>query len=92
MMWCPSWGGTLGGQGFGTFGTWGIATMIFNLLMLLLIVLVTILLFRWAFRRLSPSTGLGAGLSKSMEILQERYAKGEISKDQYEQMKKDVGG
>lgn len=53
------------------------------LLMMVLFVLVIIALVRWIFIKPSSTNRSGA-----MAILEERYAKGEISLDQFTEMKK----
>ncbi len=73
----------------GTGGTWGIVGLILNLLFVLLIVVGVILLVWWLARQ------FGAGArhetsSKALETLKERYAKGEISKEDFDRMKKDL--
>jgi len=51
-----------------------------------------IALIVWGVRRLTERTGSpAAGEKRSpMDIARERYAKGEISKEQFEQIKKDL--
>jgi putative membrane protein len=45
----------------------------------------------WAVRRNDNRHGNSSGDS-AMEIARQRYAKGEITKEQFEQMKKDLKG
>ena len=46
-----------------------------------------IVLVIWAVKRLSRG---GGGGKSALDILNERYARGEINKEQFEQMKKDL--
>ncbi len=43
----------------------------------------------WAVRQYSPRTGAGPG-EDALEILRRRYAQGEITREQFEQMKRDL--
>lgn len=58
---------------------------------LVIIILVGILVY---FLVRSPRSILSASCSEEtpLQILKKRYAKGEISKEQYEQMRKDLEG
>lgn len=76
------YGGMMGYDMMGA-GGWGwIIGLLFWLLVFALLVLAVI----WLYKNLS---GVG-GRPSSQEILKQRYAKGEISKKQYEEMKKDL--
>ena len=55
----------------------------------LLLVVGVILLIVWLVRR-QPSISTPSSPTTPIEILKTRYAKGEITKEQFEQMKKDV--
>ena len=70
-------------MGFGGFG------MIFGFIFFVAIVIGVILLIVWLVRRsgynITDKTGI-----HSLEILKERYAKGELTKEQYENMKKEL--
>lgn len=74
----------MGGWGMGWFG--GIFMVIFWILILIALVFF----IRW----LIQSSGRGhahiAGGSRALEILQERYANGEIDKAKFEAMKRDL--
>ena len=66
-------------------GWWGHIGGILSLLFLAgLIVLIV-----WGIRKLSEGGGTTTK-SDSIEIAKERYAKGEISKEEFEQIKKDL--
>ena len=80
----------MGGQGFGFGGTWGIVGWIISMLFFLLIIVGSILLVLWLVRQVSHPTTHGISTPRGMEILKERYAKGEISKEEFERMKKDL--
>jgi len=72
--------GPMWGMGWGG----GVAMMI---LWVILIVVAVYLLVRFLQRERGA-----APHETPLQILQKRYAQGEISKEQYEQMKKDLGG
>ncbi len=74
-------------------GAWGWGGMIFGPIMMVVIIAVivgaVILVFRW--------TGLGGsavagGANKARHILDERFARGEIDKDDYEERKRVLSG
>ena len=76
MMW---WGF---GMGWGAI-LWGLLMFIFWGGIIALIV--------WAVTRLARhETHSGGGKPDPLDIARERYAKGEITKEQYEQLKKDL--
>ncbi len=59
----------------------------------MLILLVGIgLLIWWAVRQFMVPRGTTRGQDQALEVLKERYAKGEITQEEYERMKKDIGG
>ncbi|MCL5070335.1 MAG: SHOCT domain-containing protein [Actinobacteria bacterium] len=66
--------------------------MFFGFIFIIPIIIGIILLVLWFIR----GTGFNfdfinkTGVIHSVEILKERYAKGEITKEQYESMKKDL--
>jgi putative membrane protein len=49
-----------------------------------------IALIVWAVRSFSGRMPAGSGGSNALDIARQRYAKGEITKGQYDQMKKDL--
>ena len=51
-----------------------------------LIVIGIVAVAKW----LSSSTGLGDSGKRPLTILQERYARGEITRDEYERMRQDL--
>ena len=73
------------GWGMGWFG------MIFMIIFWGLIIVGLLLLIRWLIQNTSGKahSGVSAG-SKAMDILRERYARGEINRDEFESMKKDL--
>ena len=77
MMW---WDGNTWGWGMGL-------SMFFGLVVWGGIIALVI----WAVTRLTRrDTHSGGGAQNPLDIARERYAKGEITKEQYEQLKKDL--
>lgn len=84
MMW-PGMMGNYYGPGFG-FG--GLLMMLFWLLIIGGIVLLVV----WAVGRGGMATLGGTRPQDSaLEILKQRYARGEITKEQFDQMRRDLG-
>jgi putative membrane protein len=77
--------GMMGGYGWG--GGWGFG-MIGMLLWWVLIILGIVLLAKWLYRG-APRGGQASG-NRAMEILRERYARGEIDKQEFEERKRDL--
>ena len=72
-------------MGYGAYGGWG---LLFSIFWWALIIAVIVLLVRWVAGRRGQSW---YDREKSpLEILKERYAKGEIDKNEFEEMKKDL--
>jgi putative membrane protein len=70
--------------GMSLFGGW--ISLIINLVILIGIVLLVI----WAVKRFT-SGNVASSTQTPREILQVRYARGEITRDQYQQMVSDLG-
>jgi putative membrane protein len=75
----------MGDWGMGWFG------MIFMFLFWGLIILGLVFLIKWLIQTTGSmgQTAVNTG-SKAMDILKERYARGEISRDEFESLKKDI--
>jgi len=57
--------------------------------MLLIIILVAVILY-WAVKSTKSKGQMDASVEKPIDILKKRYAKGEITGEEYERMKKDL--
>ncbi len=79
------WGWMMGDWGMGWFG------MIFMLLFWVLVIAGIVFLIRSLVQSKGgrDRSDVGTG-SQAMDILKQRYARGEISKDEFESMKKEI--
>lgn len=84
-------GGGMDGFGFGGLGLiGGLIGLIFNLA----IVIGIVILIVWAVKRFSGGAAnwnQPSGSQSPRDILQARYARGEITREQYQQMLQDLG-
>lgn len=69
-------------------GGWGMG-WIFMVLVWGLIIAGIVVLVKWLMTQ--SSIGQGPPNKTAMEILQERYARGEIDRNEYEQKRRDLG-
>jgi putative membrane protein len=87
MMWGMMGGmmgpGMMGGWWAGANPWWGVVGLVFWVLMLAGLGLLAL----WAIRQVGPEQ---AGSRRAVEILKERYARGELTREQYEQMRRDL--
>lgn len=71
----------------GWSGSWGMGFgWIFMLVFWALIILGIVALAKWLF---STGSGRSAG-TRPLDVLKERYARGELTREQYEQMRRDI--
>jgi putative membrane protein len=88
-MW---WNGPYDGMGqWMGWGWWMPFHGILSLLLLILVVVGIVALIRFLFNGRGRGVP-GHGRSPGLEVLEERYAKGEIQRDEYLQKKRDLGG
>ena len=83
--WCTG-PGMMGGWGMGWFG------MIFMAAFWILIIVGLVFLVKWLIQTTSSSKETRLGGSKAADILKERYARGEIDKDEFDAKRKDLLG
>ena len=92
MIWGLGYGSSWPIMGFGM----GIAGIFFSIIMMLFpiaIIIIAVYFIIWALKTQQGKDGYyhtdnGAKENDHMSILKKRYAKGEITKDQFEEMKK----
>jgi len=80
------------GMGPGMMGAWGMGWfgMIIMLVFWVLVIVGLVFLIRWLIQTTSRGKTAGHTGSKAIDIIKERYARGEISKEEFETMKKDL--
>jgi len=76
--------GAMGGWGMGWFGS------IFMLIFWSLIIVGLVLLIKWLIQTTKKGPEAAHTGSRALEILKERYARGEIGKEEFEEKKKDL--
>jgi putative membrane protein len=76
--------GMMGGWGMGWFGG------IFMIIFWILILVALVYFIRWLIQSTGRGHSNAAGGNRALEILQERYARGEIDKTKFETMKRDL--
>ncbi len=75
------------GHGDGMGGWWGFGMILGVLFWVALIVLIGVVIWRL----LEARGGRGEGGESALDILEERYARGEIDREEFEQKKRDLG-
>jgi putative membrane protein len=90
----PQWGGGYSMHPWGMMGGMGWMGLIFNLAFWILLIIALILLIKWLLQSTKPPEKQDHTAqdspSRALEILKERYAKGEIEREEFEQKKKDL--
>ena len=81
------WG--MPGHGMMNWGWWGMG-WIFMIIFWGLIIVGLIFLIKWLAGLSRPRVSYDKGRDSALEILRERYAKGEINKEEFEQKKRDL--
>lgn len=80
---------------FGNFGGWGWGGMILNLVVMVGVLIGLVLLIVWAVKRVggNPTSTIApaTGTPTAREIAQARYAKGELNREEYQQILSDLG-
>lgn len=78
--------------GPGMMGGWGIGwfRMIFMAAFWILIIVGLVFLIKWLIQTTSTGKETGKRGSRAIDILKERYARGEIDKNEYEAKKRDL--
>lgn len=74
-------------------GYWGMGWFggIFFFIFWILIIVGMVFLIKWLIHMGKGHSAERSSGSRALEILRERYAKGEIEKDEFEEKKKDLG-
>jgi putative membrane protein len=78
------------GPGWGMMGGWGYGYGLVHMIVWIVILVAIVALVVWLVRSLSA--GAPPRRSPGLDVLEERYARGEIGRDEYLQKKKDIGG
>ena len=79
----------MGGGGMMGFGGMGLLGGIIGLILNLAILIGIVILIVWAVKRFTAGNSASVGQSPR-EILQARYARGEVTREQYQQMFSDL--
>ena len=81
-------------MGPGMMGNWGMGWfgMIFMMIFWVLVIVGLVFLIKWLIQTTSSGKAAEQKGSRAIEILEERYARGEIDKAEFETKKKDLLG
>ena len=79
------WGGD-----YGMSWGWGFLGAVHMVLWWVLIILGIVVLVKWLTVGFGSSSGGRADEGRALEVLKERYARGEIGKEEFEQKKRDL--
>ena len=71
------------------WGMWGSGMMVFGFLFWVLVIAALVAAVWWLLARQGLASSLTAG-DRAVEILRERYARGEISREEFEARRKDL--
>ena len=79
-------------MGRGMMGNWGMGGFggIFLIVFWILILVGLVFLIRRLILSTSRNRAIGNGESRAIDILKERYARGEIDKDEFDSKRKDL--
>jgi len=82
----------MGGSWMHGYGAMGLIGGIIGLVLNLAVVVGLVVLVVWAVKRFTGGTtfSAGSGQQSPRDILQARYARGEITREQYQQMLQDL--
>ena len=85
----------MGHVGLGGFGGFGMIGLILNLVLTVAVIIGVVLLVIWLVRRFGRNSGQimtsPSGAQSARDIAQARYARGEISREEYQQLITDIG-
>ncbi len=77
------------------YGMWGGGGMVLGLVLMVALLIGLVLLIVWAVKRVggNPTSNIAptTGNPTAREIAQARYAKGEINREEYQQILSDLG-
>jgi len=77
-------------DGMGMMGmmTWGLLSMLLGLIILFLFILAAAYGVKWVWGQRTPSST--AHGETALDLLKKRYARGEISREEFERIKKEI--
>jgi putative membrane protein len=80
------------GMGPGMMGGWGMGWlgMIFMLVFCVLVLVGLVFLIKWLIQATKGEKDVPSVSSKAIDTLKERYASGEINKEEFEKIKRDL--
>ena len=67
---------------------WGVFSFLLSLLLIFLFVVVVVAAVKWLWGQQTPF-GIGSE-ENALDILKKRYARGEIAREEFERMKKEI--